>query len=297
MSYSIKALLIVNLHAGKKITKDEILKIKNSLEKKNCIVNVYCTKSKKDATEAVLRLAHDFDVLICCGGDGTFHEVLNGILKLNTQIPVAFIPFGTTNDLAKSLKLPLNINDFVKKFSIERAAYQDVGFFNEKEYFSYVASFGAFCEVAYSTPQKFKNFFGKIAYIFEGLRCVRKIKPYKVKIICDEEIIEENFVFGAITNSCSVAGILELKSEGIKFDDGKLELLLLKEPKNVLELIKMLLDLRKNKFNGNLVILKHSKNIELELEAEVPFTLDGEYAGDFSCIKINCKEKAFKIIK
>ena len=81
LSYSIKALLIVNLHAGKKITKDEILKIKNSLEKKNCIVNVYCTKSKKDATEAVLRLAHDFDVLICCGGDGTFHEVLNGIHK------------------------------------------------------------------------------------------------------------------------------------------------------------------------------------------------------------------------
>lgn len=297
MAYNIKALLIVNLHAGKKITKDEVLKIKNFLEKKNYLVEIYYTKDKKDATDAVLNLAHDFDIVLCCGGDGTFHEVLNGILKLNTQIPVAFIPFGTTNDLAKSLKLPLNRNDFLKKLSLERVAYQDVGLFNEEEYFSYIASFGAFCEVAYSTPQKFKNFFGKIAYIFEGLRCVKKIKPYKAKVIFDNEVIEGNFVFGAITNSCSVAGILELKSREIKFDDGKLELLLLREPKNILELIKLLLNLRKNKFDDNLVILKHSKNVELKLNTKVPFTLDGEYAGDFSYIKVDCREKAFKIIK
>lgn len=292
-----KIFLIVNLYAGKKVSQADVLMIEDLLKKRNYLVETYFTKCKRDATDVVLKRADEFDIIVCCGGDGTFHEILNGVIKLKKCIPVACFPMGTTNDLARSLNLPLTIEEAIDNISMKNVMYLDIGLFNKKEYFSYIASFGAFCEVSYGTSQKLKNFFGKIAYILEGFNSVRKIKPYYVKVECDDELIEGNFVFGAVTNSYSVAGLIQLKNEEIKFNDEKLELLLLREPKNIFELIKMLLDLRNNKFDDKFVILRHAEAIKLNINMNVPFTLDGEYAGDFSEVEVVCIGKKFKIIK
>lgn len=289
--------MIVNLQAGKKISQADIFKIESLLEKKNYIVETYCTKGPKDATEFVLKKANNFDIVMCCGGDGTFHEVLNGILNLKNTVPVVFIPFGTTNDLAKSLKLPSNLTVAVDRISLKNASYQDVGLFNNKEYFSYIASFGAFCEVSYGTPQKLKNFFGKIAYVFESFRYIRKIKSYEVLVECNDEKIEGSFIFGAVTNSKSVAGFIELKTDAIEFDDGKLELLLLRKPKNMIGLIRLLLKLRDKRFDEKFVVLRHAQKVKIKINEKAPFTLDGEFAGEFSCVEINCVNKKLKLIK
>ena len=293
----LKILIIVNYYAGKKIARADILKLEHLLKDRGYFVETYYTKCKRDAVDVVEKKAVVFDIVVCCGGDGTFHEVLNGVLNLEKCVPISFIPFGTTNDLAKSLNMPLTLEEAVKNISIKNAEYQDVGLFNEREYFSYIASFGAFCEVSYGTPQFLKNFFGKVAYIFEGCKCVKKIKSYDVNIICDNENISGDFIFGAVTNSYSVAGLIKLKNDGIKFNDGKLEVLLLRKPKNFIELIQLIFDLRKNKFDDKFLILRHAKNIRIRLEKEAPFTLDGEYAGNFSDIYIKCLCKKFKIIK
>lgn len=294
---SLKVLIIVNFYAGKKISQVNILKLEELLKHQGYFIETYYTRCKRDAIYVVEKRACKFDMIVCCGGDGTFHEVLNGILSLDKCVPLACIPFGTTNDLAKSLNMSLNLDEAVKNISIKNSKYQDVGLFNDIEYFSYIASFGAFCEVSYETPQVLKNFFGKVAYIFEGIKCVKKIKSYNVDIICDDESISGNFIFGAVTNSYSVAGLIKLKDENIKFNDGRLEVLLLRKPKNFFGLIHLLFDLRKNRFDDKFLILRHAKNIKIRLNSKVSFTLDGEYAGDFSDIYIKCLSKKFKIIK
>lgn len=294
---NLKLLIIANLHAGKKISKKRISELENLLMEKNHSVEVHYTKCKNDATEVVKQKAGGFDVIVCCGGDGTFHEILNGVLCGNDCIPIMIIPFGTTNDLAKSLKIPSSLSSAVDRISLQNVAYRDVGLFNKKEYFSYVASFGAFCEVSYGTSQKLKNLFGKFAYVFKGACYARKIKSYFVTIECDDEKIEGNFIFGAVTNSTSVAGFINLTDDEIKFDDGKLELLLLKEPKNFYEFLKVLFKIHSNKYEENFAIIRHAKNIKMRINSKVPFTLDGEYAGNFSEVEINCMNNYLKIIK
>ncbi|MDQ5983708.1 MAG: Diacylglycerol kinase [Eubacteriales bacterium SKADARSKE-1] len=293
------AIIIVNPIAGKKISCDNILKLTEILKKLDYKFKVYYTKAKKDATNVILEEGKDYKFIICCGGDGTFHEVVNGVMKSKEHLPILCVPFGTTNDLAKSLGASSSLDHISKSISCHKIINLDVGCFNKEEYFSYVASFGAFCEVAYKTSQKLKNIFGYVAYIFEGFRFLqkKKIRSYYLNVKCNEEQFEGSFIFGAITNSKSVAGLIDFTGQNTKMDDGEFEIILIRKPENPMQLIKILLNLRKRKYNAENIIFRQAKNVFINSHTEMPWILDGEYAGDFSNINIENICKGMEVMK
>lgn len=296
-NYSKKTLFIVNPMAGKRMSYFQVNEIIKILNRNNFNCKVYFTKFKNHATKLVHKNIYDFDLVVCCGGDGTFHEVINGILKSGKNIPVGYIPTGTTNDLAKSLNLPNNLNDAANLISRNKVSEQDIGLFNEEDYFSYIASFGAFCEVPYTTPQKIKNMFGHFAYILAGIKSIKEICPYHLKITCDEKTIEGDFIFGAIINSTSVGGIIDIKSEKVLLDDGQFEILLVKKSKNPIDLCMTLKDLLNKQYDSKYITFCHAKEICIQSNQKLSFNLDGEYAGKYKKVKISNLNKALKIIK
>ncbi len=292
-----KTLLIVNPLAGRKMSSVQVNEIVEILKQGGHDCSIYFTKFKNHATRIVRKNIDNFDLIICCGGDGTFHEVINGVLQSKKQVPIGYIPTGTTNDLAKSLNLPKNLKEAALLINKNNIYKQDVGMFEEEDYFSYVASFGAFCEVPYTTPQKVKNILGHFAYILAGMKSIREICPYHLKVTCDDRTIEGNFIFGAIMNSTSIGGIIDIKKENVYLDDGKFEVLLVKKSKNPIDFCTTLKDLLNKQYDSKYITFCHASKIKIESDKKMSFTLDGEYVGKLRHIKIVNLNKAIKIIK
>lgn len=116
------------------------------------ICTVYCTASQGHATRIARENAHSFDLVVCIGGDGTMNEAMSGLLDSGVDLPIGYIPAGSTNDFAASLGLSKDVLTAAKDIIEGAPKRLDVGSFNGRK-FSYVASFGAFTEASYSTPK------------------------------------------------------------------------------------------------------------------------------------------------
>ena len=188
------------------------------------------------------------DGIVAIGGDGTFNETVAGILESGTNVPVGYIPSGSTNDFANSLGLSTDPVEAAKNIAAGKIERFDVGSFNGR-YFTYVASFGAFTRTSYSTPQNVKNTLGHTAYLLEGIQEISQLRPSHVRIELEGRVIEDDFLFGAISNSISVGGILTLDPKQVDMTDGKFELLLVRAPKDLLEVSECVVALQKQQYN------------------------------------------------
>ncbi len=285
-----KVLLIINPTAGKKKSKNNIEEIVTLLKKYYHNVTPLITNAKGDATNFVNSEARNYDMMICCGGDGTLNEVVSGLMSINYDIPIGYIPAGTTNDLARTFNIPKDIKKSIKFIYNGKLTYHDIGIINDKNYFSYVSSFGAFTKVSYATPQWLKNRLGHFAYILDGIKSVGDIKPYKVKIKTEEFEIEDEFIFGSISNSLSIGGILQLNKDEVSLNDGKFEVLLIRNPHNPLELRGILYGLIHKKYDKKYILFSKVKHIFFEFERDTDWSCDGEYVNLSKVIEIkNCK--------
>ena len=279
-----KLLLIINPVAGKKRMKNYLLDVIQIFGRGGYSTTVFVTARRGEATEAILK-AKDFDLVVCCGGDGTLNEAICGIMKYKSNTPLGYIPCGSTNDFANSMGLPLDIRKCAEAIAMGAPTPLDIGKFNDK-YFSYVASFGAFTATSYSVSQDVKNFWGHAAYIFEGIKDLSSVKPYHMKLIADDQEFEGDYVFGAIANTKSFGGIIKLKDELVSLNDGLFEVLLIKMPKNILDLNAIITSLTTSKFdNKNFEFIKAS-NITVIPADPIPWSLDGEYVHPDAEIKI-----------
>ena len=120
------------------------------------VTTAYMTGKRGDGAEFTRLHAGGADLVVSIGGDGTLNEVIDGLLKSGAGCPIGYIPAGSTNDFASSLKISSNIMQAARDIMEGRLRTIDLGSFNGR-CFSYVASFGAFTEAAYSTPQEVKN--------------------------------------------------------------------------------------------------------------------------------------------
>ena len=204
-----KMLFILNPCAGTKKANRFLADILDAFNRAGYQTQVYVTAGNKDATHAVKQFAPGMDLVVCCGGDGTFNETVAGLLETGLSIPVGYIPAGSTNDFASSLKLPLHPLDAARVIIEGTPQPLDIGSFNGR-YFSYVASFGAFTKASYTTPQSVKNALGHTAYVLEGIKEIASIRKMPVRLELDGEVVEDDYIFGAICNSTSVGGILTL---------------------------------------------------------------------------------------
>jgi len=286
-------LLIVNPVSGRQKARMMLFSIVNFLSHNGCKTTVFTTISQGNATELVREHASKHDRIICCGGDGTLNEVFSGLATMDIKIPVGYIPTGTTNDLAHALGLSSNVKRAIYLALYGRVCDLDLGTFNEDKYFSYVASFGAFSKVAYETPQWLKNRLGRASYFFYGLSEIADIRSHRVKIVADGTEIDGDFVYGGVSNSTVIGGLVKLPEGSIRLDDGKFEVMLIKTPKDPLDLHNIIQGLVNQDYSEDSVLFFTASRVEFTFEVDVPWTIDGEFAGESRIVSIrNLQEKA-----
>ena len=293
---SIKVLTIINPTSGKGNIANYANEIKHNLEKQNMEVNMQLTKKGYNAKKIILDNIEGQDLILICGGDGTFNEAVSAIMETGVQISIAYIPLGTTNDLARSLNMPIKDISITKKLLESKAKVLDIGKFNEDRYFTYIAAFGVMTDVAYKTSQKAKNKYGKIAYYMKAIKELIKIPTYKVKIKFDEEELEGEFIYGGISNSMSIAGFKWFNEEDVDLSDGKFEAIFIRKPKKLSGYFRLINDFRHKDYmvNRDFVYFKAS-NIQIQTDENVAWTIDGEYAGDLNFVDIKNCNKAIEL--
>ena len=211
------------------------------------------------------------------GGDGTFNEMVSGLMQLPECPEVGYLPNGSTNDFAASLHIPATPLKAAESIVNGHPFYLDVGRHNDR-YFAYVASFGAFTRSSYSVPQATKNALGHFAYILEGMKDLDSLRPYRCRVETGEETFEGEFIFGAVCNSTSLGGIMKLDPSRVQMDDGAFELLLLRMPKTAIDLQSLIAAISRMDYNGPGVIFRHVQQVTVTTDEDLPWSLDGEYA-------------------
>lgn len=292
-----KIYFIYNPHSGKEQISSKLSEIIQVLAGKDNELTVVPTTGYLDAVERLTNLPEGYDLVVCSGGDGTLDEVVTGMMKREPEkrIPIGYIPAGTTNDFARSLEIPRNMPEAARNIMQGVPFPCDVGSFNDDS-FVYIASFGIFTEVSYSTKQEVKNVLGHMAYILEGMKSLYNIKSYNMKITSEEMQFEGDFLFGMVTNSKSVAGFKGLVRGDVQFDDGVYEVTFIRRPRNPLELQEILSALLKEELDSHYMYSFRTRHLTVESEEMIPWTLDGEFGGEHKNVEISNNQKAVDII-
>lgn len=270
-----KMLFVMNPYAGQRRANRYLADILSIFNRAGYRVESYMTGARGEATDIVRQYAPEMDLVACCGGDGTFNETVNGLLHSEVNIPVGYIPAGSTNDFAASLGLPTNILQAAETVVTGEPSALDVGKFGDR-YFSYVASFGAFTRTSYATPQNVKNALGHAAYILGGISELSQLRTEHVKLQLDDEIVEDDFLFGAVSNSTSVGGVLSLDPKQVDLRDGKFEVLLLRSPRELGELSECIRAVQTAEYNCKMLTFTPASRVTVWANTGMPWTLDGE---------------------
>lgn len=290
-----KVLLICNKRSGKAYVEKYIKKMIKQLEKQKLKVEVISTKVDYGADKIIENYNKDVDVFIVCGGDGTLSQSINGIVKKGKEIPILYIPFGTTNDFARTLKLSKNKIKCIKNINKYKTKKIDIGKFDSK-YFYYIAVFGILSDISYTTPQKDKNLYGRFAYYKQALKESKTRTIYNVKIECPERIIEDEIMYGSISNSTSIAGFKWFNDKEAEIDDGKFEVILVKKINNVFDLIRAFLALVFKSKNEKYLYCFQTSKLKISCDIPIEWTLDGECGGKRESVEINTKNKCISFM-
>lgn len=293
-----RLLFIYNPYAGKELLKPKLSDIVDIFVKAGYEVTIYPTQGYRDACKKVLSMdEHAYDLLVCSGGDGTLDEAVSAMMERpeKARIPVGYIPAGTTNDFAASLHIPRQILKAADNAVHGEVFSCDIGGFNG-DTFVYIAAFGLFTDVSYETDQTMKNVLGHLAYLLEGTKRLFNIPSYTMKVIHDGEEIEEEFIYGMVTNSKSVGGFRNMTGKNVRFDDGLFEVTLIKMPKNPLELQEIVAALLIEQADTKYMYTFKTGEIRFESDDEIPWTLDGEFGGSHSDVTICNYKKQLQIM-
>ena len=289
-----KLLFIFNPTAGRGKLKSKLFDIIDSFIKHGYRVQVYPTQYKGDATSLIIKEAEQYDLLVVAGGDGTLNEVITGMMSSNKVAPIGLIPAGSMNDVGHSFKISRNIMSAVRNVMTGKPYSMDIGKFNDK-FFVYVAAFGAFTDISYTTSQKNKNMIGNLAYYLEGIKKLSELKPRLIRVQYEDKVIEEEFLIGLVTNSLYIGGFKNLNYDKTSLNDGLLELLLVKMPKNIIDLEMIVSSLINYKINESLMYYIQAASLTITSE-KMEWTLDGEFGGVYEKVEISTCNKAIKII-
>ncbi|MBS6314967.1 MAG: diacylglycerol/lipid kinase family protein [Oscillospiraceae bacterium] len=291
-----KLYFILNLQSGKATISSKLAVVIDMFTKAGYEVTARPTQERMDACAAAkYACGQGFDLIVCSGGDGTLNEVIQGVMRSENKLPIGYIPAGSTNDFARGVGIPRNIIDAVQ-WIIDGKKYPcDIGSFNDK-FFTYIAAFGAFTEVTYETSQQVKNVLGHVAYVLNGISRLKNIKSYHMKITYDDEIIEDNYIFGMVTNSSSVAGLLSLNN--FLLDDGLYEVTLIKTPGNPLDLQRIIHSLLNIDIDIDTAYIKsfRTSKIRFECDDELQWTIDGEFGGAYKTVDVCNNKQAIELM-
>lgn len=289
-----RMLFIFNPRSGKGSIKNHLMDILDIFVKGGYEVTVHPTQAYMDGLKVATKRAGDYDIVVAGGGDGTLDEVVTGVLKGGHNVPIGYIPAGSTNDFANSLHISKNMRQAATDI-VEGAVHTfDVGWFND-DYFVYIAAFGLFTDVSYETNQDMKNILGHAAYILEGTQRLFNIKSYHLHVECDEENFDGEFIFGMVSNTTSVGGFKRLIGPDVMLDDGVFEVMLIKRPKNILELNEIIASLVGTSETKMIQTFKTS-SLSIKCEEDISWTLDGEFGGQHRDVEIKNLKNVVQIM-
>lgn len=292
-----KMLFVMNPNAGQRKAGRWLSQMVAVFNQAGYEVTVFMTPGPGYAAELVRRRAPGVDTVVCCGGDGTFNETVAGILESGADVPIGYIPAGSTNDFAAGLKLSTDFLEAARTVVEGQPQSYDIGQFG-KRYFAYVASFGVFTRTSYATPQSLKNALGHMAYVLEGSRELSQIKKEHVRFETAEgAVIEDDFIFGAVCNATTVGGVLNLDPERVDLTDGKFELLLIRYPKDLTEVSECIRALKNQDYSCRLITFLSTTAVTVTARADMSWTLDGEQEPGHSRIEIKCLHNAIRLIR
>ncbi|MCI2057585.1 MAG: diacylglycerol kinase family lipid kinase [Oscillibacter sp.] len=290
-----KLLLIVNPMAGKKQSRAPLYDAVSIFSEAGFLVRVHNTIGPGDATATAFKEGMEYDVVVCSGGDGTLNETISGLMQLKRPPLLGYLPRGSTNDFASSLHISANPVKAALSIAADRRQILDIGHWNGRP-FVYVASFGAFTRSSYAVPQAAKNALGHFAYILEGMKDLDTLRPYKIKLTADGDVLDGEYLFGAVCNSTSIGGLMKLDPEHVVLDDGKFEMLLVPNPQTPLGLQNMIFALMNQKYDAEGLIFRHVSHVTVEPMEDLPWSLDGEYAPSASRVEIENQQGALTML-
>ncbi|MBE6979831.1 MAG: YegS/Rv2252/BmrU family lipid kinase [Ruminococcaceae bacterium] len=291
-----KMLFVMNSYSGMRRANRYLTDIIALFNRADYEVTVHMTGGQGDAARVVESRAKDMDIVVCCGGDGTFNETISGLLRAGADVPVGYIPAGSTNDFASSLKLSGDIMQAAADIVEGEPVSYDVGKFGDR-YFSYVASFGAFTKASYATPQNVKNAIGHMAYLLGGISELSQIKNEHVRMEIDGQVIEDDFLFGAISNSTSLAGIVSLNPELVDMADGEFEVILVRAPRNLTEITECIQAVQAQKYSCAMITFQRARHVRIYADPQMPWTLDGEREEGHECVDAVNLHHAIRLVQ
>ena len=290
-----KVLFVFNPHSGKAQIKNFLLEIVDTMVKAECEVTIYPTQSQGDAARVVAEASEEYEVIVCSGGDGTLDEAVTGMMRREKQLPLGYIPAGSTNDFATSLGIPRDMVRAAETAVTGESFRCDIGAFNE-DYFVYVAAFGLFTEVSYKTSQEWKNMLGHAAYILEGAKRLYDIPSFLMQVEYNNKRVQDEFIFGMISNSTSVGGFKGMTGKDVLLDDGVFEVTLIKKPRNPIELNEIIASLINLVDDTDMVYSFKTSEVKFLARSPIAWTLDGEFGGEHKEFAVKNLRQAIEIV-
>ena len=293
-----RLMLLVNPNAGRSGYKTVLGGILQILCDGGWLPTVYFTKAPGDAPRLVEEHAGEYELVTCLGGDGTLSEVAAGLLRSGAagRVPIGYIPLGTTNDVARTLGLSSRPLEAAKQILDGSPRPYDIGQFGADDFFTYVAAFGAFTEVSYETPQESKQAFGHMAYMLEAMGRLGSLTPSHAIVEYDGGVLEGDFIFGGVTNSASVAGLVKLDERTVDLADGMFEVLLVRNPQDLLDLSDIISSVLSMDFSGPNVSFFKSREVRILFTEPTAWTRDGEDGGRHRDVFIQNRHPGVNII-
>lgn len=291
-----KLLFIINPKAGKTAVKNDLFDIIMTFSNAGYEVVTHPTTGPDDAERTVIEEGANYDLIVCAGGDGTIENTVCGYMKMgDKKVPLGYIPAGTTNDFARSLKISRKPSEAAGQIVDGEITHIDVGRMQDK-YFIYIAAFGMFTDISYSTKQSLKKVMGHSAYVVEAIKNIANFKSFKLEADFDGKTVTGDYIFGMFTNSFSVAGF---KIRGVKhviLDDGKFDCMLVKKPQNPSELQQIISAFLTNDIGDSEMFFRvNASKLKIKSETPIPWTLDGEYGGEYTETEIVVEKQAVGI--
>ncbi|TMN22794.1 diacylglycerol kinase [Lentibacillus cibarius] len=273
-----RARIIYNPTSGREAFKRELPTVLERFEIAGYETSAHATTCEGDATRAA-RVAAErhFDLVVAVGGDGTINEVINGLAEQAYRPKLGIIPTGTTNDFARALWIPRNIERAVDVILAGQSMLIDIGRVNG-HHFMNIAGGGKLTELTYEVPSKLKTMLGQLAYYMKGIEMLPSLKPTHARIEYDGTAIEEDIMLFLVSNTNSVAGFEKL-APNAKLDDGLFDLLILKKM-NLAEFVRIAtLAQRGAHLDDKRIIYTQAKHISVETDDKMQLNIDGEFGG------------------
>lgn len=287
-------LFIYNPWSGKAKVRTRLGEMIEFFTDQGYLVTVYPTRACGDGYRCAKEMSANYDLVVCSGGDGTLNETVSGMLDAESRTLLGYIPFGSTNDFARSAGIPTELEAALEASCRGREFAIDIGCLNER-YFVYVAGFGAFTKVSYSTPQKMKNSLGYLAYLLQGIKALSELRDYQLVMTHDHGQVSGHFCMGLVMNSFSIGGFKNPVGGVTQLNDGLFEVVLIKMPQNIMELQEIIASLLSERLDSAHIVYVQTAKLDIASEP-MKWTVDGEYGGEYESTTIINKKRAMKIL-